>query len=66
MTRLEGELERVATLALDARGECEWPIELVPGVDEPGAERWYQIALLDSQRGDGLVLTNVVRARVCR
>ncbi len=66
VTRLEGELERVATLALDARGECEWPIELVPGVDEPGAERWYQIALLDSQRGDGLVLTNVVRARVCR
>lgn len=64
--RLVGTLERVATVVLDARGTAEVPLELSGGVRVAGAERWYQMALLEPGGAGGLALTNGVRTRVCR
>ena len=64
--RLEGALERVATVVLDARGEAALPLALDAAVHAAGAERWYQLAILGPSGRGGLALTNGVRTHICR
>lgn len=66
VTRLAGELERIATVALDERGEVDLPLELAAGANEAGSECWYQLAILAPHSAGGFALTNALRARLCR